>query len=406
MQSKLAPIWNPFQQGYMENPFEQFRLLRQQNPVHRGISGRWMLFRYDDVKLFLTSPLLRTLKISEIVSSKNRFLPEDENFDHLTAISKEWLLFLDPPEHTELRAAILKLWHSYDVREYITEVVNSTLEQFADLKEVDIVRDFAMYIPSRVICRMLGLPAEDYLRLRDWAYHFIRVLETFESIYALKRFNQKAGLFIEYLESVIAEKRRQPDEAFISRFLMANQTFKQPLDDKQLISALCVLFFAGIETSVNLFSQSILLLLNNPQQAALVRENEVLSANAVDELIRYITPTQYTKRVALEDIEIGGQRIKKGEMIMAALASANRDPEVFDNPEELNLRREKNPHLSFGHGLHFCVGARLAREELSLSLSALFRHFPDMAQHPQKKVEWDKLVVNRTLRSLPIVLSK
>lgn len=398
-------IWNPYRDGYFESPYKQIRLLREQNPVHQGINGEWIVFKYDDVKFYLNNPALKTIKPHELFASKNHLLNDSENFNDLAKVAVKWLLFLDPPEHSEFRSAITKIWNTYNLHEYIREVVEETLDDMADQKEIDVVKDFAAIIPARVLGKILGLPPTDYRNLRDWSYHFIRSMEPFESINTLRIYNEKAKNFYLYLQSVIARKEHQPDDTFISRFLTAAKTFEKPLDEKQIISALCFLFFAGIETSVNLFSQSILLLIENPDQALLARESEILPPRAVDELARYITPTQYTMRVTLEDIEIRGKQIKAGEVLTLSLVSANHDSDVFDNPELLDLTRRKNPHLSFGYGLHYCVGAKLAREEMSISIPALLRRYPKAAFHPTKSREWDNLVINRTLKSLPIVLS-
>ena len=164
------------------------------------------------------------------------------------------------------------------------------------------------------------------------------------------------------------------------------------------------MFFAGIETSVNLFGQSVLQLIRNPEQAEILREDDSMITNAVEELLRFVSPNQYTTRIAAEDFEIGGKFIKAGEYLMGATVSANRDPEVFAHPEELDFTRKTNPHLSFGFGSHYCLGARVAREEISVSLPALFRQFPQIALNPEKNYEWDKIILNRGLRSLPVVL--
>jgi cytochrome P450 len=404
--SVLAPpIWNPFQIGYMENPYLQFNTLREHNPVHKGINGRWMLFRYDDVKLMFTNPNFKTLKISEMVNSKSFLLKETETLEKLTAMTSKWLLFLDPPIHAELRVLVAKVWNSFDMSAEISKIVDGVLADLETRNEADIVNDFAVAIPSKLICRILGFPMEDYGRLRNWTLYFNRVLEPFESIHKLKIYNQKAEEFYDYLEIEIAKKMKTPEDDFISKLISSNQELDKPLSLSDLISIISVMFFAGIETSVNLFGQSILHFLRNPDQARFWRENDYVTPRAVDELVRFISPAQLTTRVLTEDIEIRGCLLRKGEIVMGSMAAANRDPDVFENPDDFEFFREKNPHMGFGYGLHFCLGARLAKEEMGISIPALLRKFPEMRLHPERNYQWDTIVVNRGLKELPVLLT-
>jgi len=405
MTEKNSLIWNPFRQGYLENPHEQLRLLREQNPIHKGINERWILLKYTDVKFFLTNPTFKTVKISQAIASKNRYLNGRENLNQLSDVSAKWMLFFDPPEHTDLRAMVSKIWNTYDLTEDIKTIVEENIELLKKKKCVDIINDFANYIPSKVICKVLGLPPEDYTKFRDWSYCFNSMLEPFTSLHDFVYYNHKAKEFYEYLDKIIRAKTQNPDTAFISKFIVANQALSKPLNHSEIISVIAFLFFAGIETSVNLFGQSVLLLIKNPEQARLLCEDSSITPTAVEELLRYISPSQYTTRIVSEDVEIRGQRIKAGEFLMGATVSANYDADIFENPEKLDLTRKFNPHLSFGYGLHYCLGARLAREEISISFPALLRNFPKIALHPQQNYQWDRIIINRGLKSLPVVLS-
>lgn len=398
-------IWNPFCKGYLENPHEHLRVLREQNPVHKGINGRWMLLKYADVKFLMNNPVFKTVKVSEAIRKKNLLLNGQGNFDQLADISAEWMLFFDPPEHTEIRSMVARIWNNYDLTKDIEEIVEENMRTLSGKTSVDIITDFAAYVPSQVICKILGLPLEDHTKFKNWSYCFNSTLEPFASLNDFIYYNEKAIEFYKYLDKIINDKIKTPDEAFISRFLEANRNLAEPLSRPEIISVIAFLFFAGIETSINLFGQSVLLLIEYPEQARLLRENEAITPLAVEELLRFVTPSQYTTRVATEDLEIGGQRIKAGDFVMGASVSANRDADVFENAEEFDLSRRKNPHISFGYGLHYCLGARLAREEVSISFPALLRNFPDIALNPEKKYQWDKIIINRGLKSLPVNLN-
>lgn len=399
-------IWNPFREDYLKNPFAQLRLWREHNPVHKGISNCWMLFKYDDVKFFLTDPIFKSWKTPAVIASKNTVSSRTIDFDSAAQMLSKWLLFLDPPEHSEFRSVIIKIWNSYKLEEYIQEIVAETLDSLEGKNEVDVLDEFSSVIPTRLICRILGLPPEDYGKLRSWSQVLFRIIEPFESLNKLRRHNEVAAEFYDYLKQIIRLKHLEPDDSFIGNFVRVNETLEKPFSRDEMISTMSFMFFAGIESSVNLFSQTILLLLKNPDHAAFVRENEILPMSAVNELVRYITPTQYTKRQAAEDIELRGKIIKKGEPVLGSLVSANHDPEVFEKPETLNLERDKNPHLSFGHGLHFCIGAKIARQEISLSIPAFMRRFPHITLQSGSDYQWDKYVLNRSLKSLTVSLNK
>lgn len=405
MKDAEPPTWNPFRKGYSESPYEQLRILREQNPVHKGINGRWVLFKYEDVKFFLSSPALKTVKISKTIASKSRYLNGHGDFDQLSQTSAKWMLFFDPPEHTELRSVVTRVWNRYDLTDEIRAIVEENIDLLLRKSHVDIINDFANYIPSKVICKILGLPPGDYAKFRDWSYCFNSMLEPFSTLYDFAYYNEKAKEFYDYLGTVIQAKTQKPDEAFISQFLIANQDVDQPLNQSEVISVIAFLFFAGIETSINLFGESILLLIRRPDQARLLREDVSSASTAVEELLRYISPSQYTTRVASEDLEIRGKQIKAGEFIMGATVSANRDSDIFEDAEGLDLLRVKNPHLSFGYGLHYCLGAKLARLETLFALPALIRNFPNMALDPDRPYHWDKIIINRGLKSLPVILN-
>ena len=290
------------------------------------------------------------------------------------------------------------------MQDAIQTITEASIQRIADEKEVDIIKDFAVVIPTHVVCKILGLAIEDSEQFKTWSYHFNSLFEPFATLYDLAHYNQSAKEFYDYMNGVLTAKKQQPDEAFISKMLVVNETFEKPLNNSELISIIAFMFFAGIETSVNLFGQSVLQLIRNPEQARILREDDSMITSAVEELLRFVSPTQYTTRIAAADTEIGGQMIKAGEFLMGATAAANRDPEVFSHPDKLDFTRKTNPHLSFGFGAHYCLGARVAREEISVSIPALFRRFPQIALNPEKNFEWDKIILNRGLKSLPVVL--
>ncbi len=404
MKNINLPVWNPFRKGYLENPHQQLRRLRELNPVHKGINNRWMLFRYEDVKYMLLSPKLKTIKLYEQISSKNQFLDEPKNLNRLSKATAKWLFFIDAPEHPVVRQLVVKLWNQFNVQDFIEQVVAETIEKNALQSRIEIVEQLAVTVPIKIICKILGLPSENHRQLRHWAYNFARTLELFESLDKLLCYNDSAREFYEYMDKIVEDKQLS-DDSFISKFVVNNENLENPLSREQMISVFIILFFAGIETSIYLIGQSVLHLIQNPLQTQLLRDDSSLAQQAVEELIRYSSPLQYTPRVAAETLEINGQVIKKGEMIIGCVASANRDPEMFADAEKIDFTRKVNPHLSFGHGLHHCIGAKLARDEMKALLPALVRRFSKIEFDGAEAFQWDTIITNRGLKHLHVVLN-
>jgi hypothetical protein len=402
MMTQQLPVWNPFRGGYAENPSDQLRILRDVNPVHKGVNGRWIVTRYDDVKIVLTDPSFQTVKFSAELSSKAKFLDEGEDFDSIAAVAAKWFLFFDPPQHTEIRGWVSRIWNQYDLLSEIEGITEECLGLIAAKDRVELIRDFAVFVPARVVCRVLGLPPEDHEQFKLWSYSFNSVFEPFATLYDLKSYNRSADEFTQYMDRVIDQKLVRPDDYFISKLLGENERSHKPLNRSEIISVISFMFFAGIETSVNLFGQAVLYLLRDTRQAKLLIEDPEIVPTAVEEILRFVSPNQYTTRVAATNVEMRGQVISKGDFIMASTVSANRDPSIFEEAESLVLCRKKNPHLSFGFGLHYCMGARLARDEIAVSLPALFRRFPNLRLDDARPHEWDKIILNRGLKSLPV----
>jgi pimeloyl-[acyl-carrier protein] synthase len=405
--TNIAPtVWNPFTPGYLEDPSAHLSDLRSKNPVHKGINGRWMLFKYKDVKHVLLDPAFKTIKLYQQIDSKNQFLNPPDNLDRLSTATTKWLFFIDAPEHPVVRQLVVKLWNQYDVQGFIEEVVDDEVGKIAAKGKVEIISDLAILVPIRIICKILGIPVEDHFKLRSWAFNFARTLELFESLDKLLLYDRSAKEFYDYMTVIVEAKKSVPDGSFISNFLIANESQDEPLSREHLVSVFIILFFAGIETSIYLIGQSVLHLIQNPAQTNLLRDHPSLTSQAVEELIRFSSPLQYTPRIATQDIELRGKTIRSGEIMMACVASANRDPEVFDKPEKIDFTRKSNPHLSFGHGLHHCIGARLARDEMKALLSALVSKFPKIEFDGPAPYQWDKIITNRGLKRLNVSVTE
>lgn len=406
MDNSSQLIWNPFRRGFRDDPHRQFRLFRELNPVHRGINGYWFLFKYDDVKMLLTNPVFKTVKLSEHLLSKNRFLTPPASFDDLSGMVGKWLFLLDPPEHGELRGMVVKLWNQYQIQQFIGETVDEAVARLAANPAPEAVDDFAGYIPTRVMSKILGLPFEDYERLRRWSHYFANTFEPFESLPKLLRYNENAREVCEYMERLMERKKAAPDDGFISRFLTENARLARPVPHDDLVSLFLMLFFAGMETSIYIISQSVLALIENPSETERLRADLSLVPRAVEELVRYVSPLQYVTRIPTADVEIGGHRIRAGELVLGSIASANRDEAVFSDPDQLDFARAGKSHIGFGHGIHHCIGARLARDEMLAVLPALLETFTKIEFDAARPRVWDDVIIFRRLKSLPVVVHR
>ncbi|MEZ5345352.1 MAG: cytochrome P450 [Pyrinomonadaceae bacterium] len=405
MNPSVTPIWNPFKKGYLEDPYSAFRVFRETNPVHKGINGQWMVFRYEDAKFVLSDQRFKTLSVSDLIKGAGLHLLVPDGLQRLSDVSLRWILFLDAPIHNVVRGIVSKAWRSFDLKAAIEEIAKDVLNDLSQKPEPDIVRDLAIPIPPRVMCKLLGFPDEDHIALRTWSAAFGKVIEQFETLETLLDCSKKAEEFFRYAQKAVREKTAVPKDDLISKILIENQALQQPLETNEIISVISLLILAGNETLINLLGQSVLQLLLNPIEKDRWSNDASISSKAADELIRFISPAQFTTRVPTEDLSIRGTQIKEGERVMVSMAAANRDPDIFTEPDKLELTRQVNPHIGFGHGAHFCLGAAMAKTEIGIAIPALLERFPEIRLDPKRKFIWDTKFNTRGLKSLPVLLS-
>ena len=398
------PIWNPFKKGYLDDPYPIFSVFREQNPVHQGINKHWMLFKHEDVKFILSDPVFETPTVSELVELANAHLDGARNLNKLAEISSKWLLFLDPPEHTEIRGLVYKAWRVFDMEASVLEIVDATLNRMESRREVDMALEFGGRIPLLVVCRLLGLPDNDLEKLRDWSVALGQVLEQFETIEKLVACNERAKDVFGYIEDCIVAKTKSPQNDLISKLIEENEKLAEPLERSALISVIILFVLAGTETLSSFLGSCVGVLVKHPEQRDLWLNDDSITQRAIDELLRYISPAQFITRVPSRDVEIRGKHIPKGSMIMGCLASANRDSDVFDDPDGLDLTRNPNPHLGFGGGIHYCLGATLAKTEIRIAIPAIFERFPELHLDPNRDAEYMRRFNIRGLSSLPVIL--
>jgi cytochrome P450 len=394
--------------AYLADPYPALAELRNRVPVSRGAQvppygAAWVVTRYAEV--------LTVLKDS-------RFSVEPRRLEGGNSLDRWWmprsfrlvtegLLNKDDPDHYRLRNLVHKAFTPRlieGLRPHIETITDDLLDSLDPRNPIDLMQAFAVPLPLAVISHMLGVPARDRFKFRQLMKGTMTgsprmgVLRMLRGAHAMHR-------LMGFLDSLLKLRRREPDEGLITALVAAEQA-GDCLSPDELLAMLFLLLFAGHETTVNLIGSGMLALIDNPEQLRSLIDQPALAESAVEELLRYTNPVQFgASRIALEDIELGGVRIKKSNVVVAMLSSANRDESVFTDPERLDIARAPNRHLGFGLGIHFCLGAPLARMEGRIAFNKLLARFPGIRLAvPREQIRWRMSPVFRGLESLPICL--
>jgi cytochrome P450 len=403
-------VWDPFDPLWRRDPSALYASLRRDNPVHRSPLGFWVLTRHADCLA-----LLRDRRSSsdarkadpERVALLRVLQPAAE--EAMAQVFEEMapFLFRDPPDHTRLRGLVQKAFTPKVVdglRPRIAELCDQLLDALLAEGGGDLVAGYAYPLPVQVIVEMLGVPAEDHETFRAWSEALARGLDPDFLLPAEAVRERLAGIvnFVQYFVGLIEKRRRDPGDDLLSRLIAAEEE-GQVLSQGELVSTCILLLVAGHETTVNLIGGGALALLEHPEQLERWRADPTLGRSAVEELLRYVSPVQLTGRIALEPMEVGGITLEAGEFSLVLIGSANRDPAVFERPDDLDLGRAENPHLGFGFGLHHCLGAPLARLEAQIAFDTLLRRAE--MRGPVGEVRYKENIVLRGLASLPVELA-
>jgi cytochrome P450 len=376
-------------EAFQADPYPHYAAMRASAPVHFDEFRRsWMLMRYADID--------RALRDSARFSAEQGGTPNS-------------MLVTDPPRHTRLRGLVSKAFTPSTVRRLrprIVAIVDDLLDAAAERATIDAIADFAYPLPITVIAELLGVDAEDRFFFREQSQKIALAIGPSADPYAGARAGEGRGRLLAYFDDLIARRRAEPRDDLVSAMVRAEER-GDLLSHGELMAMLILLLVGGHETTVNLIGNGLLALLRHPDQLARLRTQAGIERTAVDELLRYDSPVQYTGRVAAEDVEIGGERIRKGERVRMVLASGNRDPEAFEDPDRLDLTRDAYHHLSFGMGVHYCLGAELARVEGEIALPAIVRRFPRVRLAAvTETLRWRPASVMRGLEALPLALGR
>lgn len=391
---------------YLANPYPFYARLRAEDPVHwdpaAGVEGGWVLTRHADVVAALRDPRFTAKRFE----ANTDWIPVELQAtlgQALRALGRQ-ILFLDPPDHTRLRGLANRAFLPRVVeamRPHITDIVDDLLDGVAAAGRMDFIADFAFPLPVTVIAEMLGVPAADREQLGKWSYDFGAVLDGGDlSMEGILQALQGVSDLMDYLRGVLKQHKAAPRDDLLQAFLAAEER-GDTLSEDEVLSNLVLLLAAGHGTTTHLLGNGLLALLRNPEQKEQWARHAALAPGAVVELLRYDSPVQLTGRRATADLEIGGQPIRAGQHVVTVLGAANHDPAVFADPDQLRLGRTENKQVAFGHGIHFCLGAPLARVEAEIALPALLARFPTL-RLASESLEWQASIVFHGLTALPL----
>ncbi|MEU9117348.1 cytochrome P450 [Streptomyces sp. NPDC048483] len=382
---------------FRRDPYPLYARMRRESPVHRGPQGIWYLTRYADVEQALGDLRLsndRERMTSALVARDGRL----RDLSRLTARLGRVMSNTDPPDHARLRKLVNKAFTARRI-EGLRDRIRTLVDRLVDAAVVagptmDLIAAVAAPLPHAVVCELFGIPAGDRERVKAWFRGLGRITEDIE------RAEVVVGEFEEYLMWLAGQRRTAPGDDLISGLVTAQARGDQ-LTDEELLSTCFMLITAGDETTTNLIGNGTLALLRHPGQLARLRAEPGLIRPAIDELVRYDSPTQSIVRVVSEDVTVGGRTLPAGDLAYLVLASANRDPDRFADPDRLDLTRPGNRHLGFGNGPHFCLGAPLARLETELAIGTLVRKAPGLRLGADE-LAWRPNPLQRRLCALPL----
>jgi len=398
-------VFLPTSKAFRADPHAWYRKLREHDPVHRSrLADGWLLSRHRDVLEVLRDPSWSSDERNWSRYARYRARGARAGLPDPYEEDRSSMLRLDPPDHTRLRGLVSKAFTPRAVeamRPRIEALVDELLGRARGRAELALVQELAAPLPVIVIAEMLGVPPADHAWFRHMSDESIKLLgdssleDRLEGVRATRELT-------EYFRRIVEERRAEPRDDLVSAMVGAEESGTR-LTMSELLATCILLLVAGNETTTKLIGTAVVALCRNPGQLELLRAERKRIEGAVDEFLRYDGPVQLTSRMALEDRELVGRPVRRGQQIVLLLAAANRDPEAFPNPDRLDVTRENVRHVAFSHGLHYCLGAQLARLEAGLALEGLVRHFPSF-RLADERIEWSRNTVLRGPLELRLAL--
>ncbi len=405
-----ALLYDPREAETTADPYAVFKTLRATDPVHWSpVLRGWVLTRYADVRAALFDPRLSADRITPFVNSLS---PEKREYlSGLERVLTRWAVFVDPPAHTRLRALINKAFTPRAIAGLagmIRETVDGLIDDFIARTaqdgqgRIDLIADFSYPLPALVIARILGVPDEDIVLFKGWSDDlaaFVGSAQATPDKY--ERAARGAAEMDTYFRAIVRDRRANPPRGDVIGALVAAEEAGRALSEDELVGTAVLVLFAGHETTANLIGNGMIALLRQPDALQRLRDHPGLAESAVEELLRIDAPAASVTRVARADMVLGGRAIRAGDRLFLMINAANRDPAVFPDPDRLDLARNPNPHVAFGYGPHYCVGAPLARLEAQIAFERLLARLKHIAL-ADERLEWSDNLVLRGVKQLPL----
>ncbi len=360
-------VWNPLDPATLADPYPVYKALRESDPYQLSeATGQYLISRYEDV-----DEILRDWKRF----SNRRITEEPPEPERDLSI-----LVRDPPDHTRLRGLVSRAFTPRRIaamEEHIRETAHALLDEVAGQDQFDLMSNLASLLPTVVIAEQIGVPTEDRDQFKRWSDEFVGVDEGAITPEIQQRSDEAAVKLYRYFSDQVEQRRREPTDDLISRLVAARDEEDQ-LTEHEMVSTLSLLLIAGNETTTNLIGNGLKALIEHPEQMELLRQRPELLENAVEELLRYDSPVQIDPRTTTEQVSVGDKLIEQDRLVMLLIGGANRDPEQFQDPDTLDIAREDAGSISFGRGMHFCLGAPLARLEGRIAFECLLERFDEI----------------------------
>ena len=394
---------NPANPELRANPYPLYHLLRQAMPVCPTPVGAWLISRYADGESILVDRRFATIDLNRIGQAGH--LPQTPSLDAARATMGKTMLFMDPPRHGRIRGLVSKAFSPRMVeslRPRIAAITDDLLMRVDIRGEIDLIKEFAYPLPVIVIAEMLGVPPEDRDLFRRWTTDLAPLIDFIQSTDAVDRAMQAMGEIGAYLGDLVEQRRCNPREDLLSALIAAEESGDRLTLDEMLANVV-LLLGAGHETTANLIGNRVLALLRNRGELERLRRDRSLIWSTIEECLRYDSPVQATARRTLENVNVSGFEIPRDSHVVILIGACNRDPAQFADPDSFYVARENNQHLAFGGGIHYCLGANLARAEAQTAIDTLIRRFPkiDLAS---VDVEYRDMFNLRGVKALPVML--
>ena len=396
--SNTSLLWKPWDEANFADPYPMYKKLQQIDSVHLSQTKEWIITRYEDVKSILKDNRYQAgNRLAWIKRGVEYLNTQEMDFQAIAQAMSHFILFLNPPQHTRVRKFIQGVWVNHDIENLFRLGAKELISKF-NKEKFNVVKEFGQALPALTMTNILGIDSADHRYLKDLALKLIKALDLYITVKDLVLIHHASKEFIEYFRITMREKKMH-EEGLLYKIFAANEKSQEPLSEAELISICIFLFTAGEETTSGLIGVGVYHLTKDSNAARSSQEWDL----AIDELLRFNPPVQLLGRIASCDMNVHGKTIPNGSTVTLCLGAANRDPEIFDRPDELILNRTQNRHLAFGSGIHFCLGDWLGKLQSRIALEELFLAFPGL-HLATDELNWNKNLAIRSLTSLEVTI--